>query len=76
MAKTLPASSIKIVEENLMSSNTTTNQKTTTDNLIKSINDIDVNLVVDHARHVRFNVLVCIIIFFLHCFSRIKIIFH
>jgi len=51
LARTLPSSNTKVVEENLINPTTNT-AKDTSDNEIKSIKDIDVNLVADHAKHV------------------------
>ncbi|OXU21526.1 hypothetical protein TSAR_005674 [Trichomalopsis sarcophagae] len=51
LARTLPASNTDVVEEALINPATNALQDTT-DNYIKSIKDIDGNLVADHAKHV------------------------
>ncbi|XP_014210147.1 protein odr-4 homolog [Copidosoma floridanum] len=50
LARTLPASNNKVVEENLIK--TTHAVQNTAKSEIKSISDVDVNLVADHAKHV------------------------
>ncbi|KAJ8669081.1 hypothetical protein QAD02_000340 [Eretmocerus hayati] len=51
LAKTLPASNAEVVEEPLLTPVTET-PKDTSEDYIKSVKDIDINLVADHAKHV------------------------
>lgn len=51
LARTLPTSNTDVVEEALINPATNASQETT-DNYVKSIEDIDGNLVADHAKHV------------------------
>lgn len=51
LARTLPASNTDVVEEPLLSTSTNGSQDSAS-NFMKSIKDVDMNSVADHAKHV------------------------